>query len=352
MTRLIRYRHEWPEADRTLWETLFHKGGFLEPSGALAHVRSSTAKNHEVNYGLWLGWLERAEPAALCEPPVARITPRRIQAWMDTLAHNAPYTRLMRLDAVLRIISATAPGTDLRTIRRIRELRYADARESYGSRKDGRILSSAVLLQAGLALAEEAAGAATEPERARLQRDGTMIVLLALLPMRIRSFTELALGSSVLVSEREVRISLTAAMTKTGSPWEAPVPEPTAQLLRDYISVSRPVLAAQDVKLHDALWLSDHGRPYVTSYLSRRIGDITTRLVGVRVPPHFFRDALVTTLRRESPDAARLTRPLLGHAGFRMADEHYDQARSLDATRRYASVLSGLMSDGPNAQRR
>ena len=71
---------------------------------------------------------------------------------MDALSHNAPYTRLMRPQAVLRIISASAPGADLRILRRLRQLVHDAARENHGSRKSGRILSSAVLLDAGVSV--------------------------------------------------------------------------------------------------------------------------------------------------------------------------------------------------------
>lgn len=66
----------------------------------------------------------------------------------------------------------------------------------------------------------------------------------------------------------------------------------------------------------------------------------------MRVPPQFFRDAAATTLARTSPEAARLTRGLLGHAGFRTAERHYNQARALEAGRDYADVLTQLKENG------
>jgi integrase len=61
-----------------------------------------------------------------------------------------------------------------------------------------------------------------------------------------------------------------------------------------------------------------------------------------RFSPHLFRDCAATTLAYHSPDSARLTRGVLGHSGFRMAERHYNQATALDAGRRYAEVLARL----------
>ena len=72
------------------------------------------------------------------------------------------------------------------------------------------------------------------------------------------------------------------------------------------------------------------------------IGGITLRLTGKRIPPHFFRDAAATTLTRESPEAARLIGPILGHTATGTAERHYIQARSIEAARDYADVLRRL----------
>ena len=62
----------------------------------------------------------------------------------------------------------------------------------------------------------------------------------------------------------------------------------------------------------------------------------------MRVTPHFFRDCAATTLAYDSPDSARLTRGLLGHTNFRTGEKHYNQAKGIEAGRRYADVLAGL----------
>jgi integrase len=87
------------------------------------------------------------------------------------------------------------------------------------------------------------------------------------------------------------------------------------------------------------LWVADTGLPLNYSYMGRRIPELTERMTGVRVSPHFFRDAAATTLARESSSASRLAAPMLGHTNIRMAEKHYNHAQCIEAGGSYAAVL-------------
>lgn len=280
--------------------------------------------------------------------PRARIRARRLAAWMEARPDLAPMSRLMLCDAVLRVATAADPDADWSAERRLRRRLRREAHGAHGDRKLGRVPSTAVLLDAALDLAgAQAEAAATDLQALQRRRDGAMLAVLALMPMRLRAFVELRLGRSVLVEAEHIRIALSADMTKTGVPWEAEVPEAAAAPLRRYLEEVRPALVVRGGRPdEDRLWLGDRGRPYKRGHLSQRIQSVTERLLGVRVPPQFFRDAAATTLARTSPEAARLTRGLLGHAGFRTAERHYNQARALEAGRDYADVLTQLKENG------
>ncbi|MEI4263618.1 tyrosine-type recombinase/integrase [Roseovarius sp. D0-M9] len=214
------------------------------------------------------------------------------------------------------------------------------------TRKQGRILSSEVLLKAGLAHAAVDADTVPNPlKRMICQRDGMMIALLAVLPIRRRSFCELALGQSVHVSDSEILISLSEDMTKTGVPWDAAIPPQIEAALRQYIDEVRPALLARGDQRHDILWVGKKGEIMQQDYIGSRIGDVTLKLTGKRIPPHFFRDAAATTLARISPESARLIRPVLAHSGFQTAERHYNHAQTIEAGRDYASLLKRLKGD-------
>lgn len=220
---------------------------------------------------------------------------------------------------------------------------WGEAGRGDPTRKQGRILSSKVLLKAGLVYANaDAEAVPNNLKRMICQRDGMMIALLALLPIRRRSFCELELDQSVHLTEDEIIISLSEEMTKTGVPWEAAVPPQIAPLLRRYIAEVRPALLARGRQAHNVLWVGKRGEIMGENYIGSRIGDVTLRLTGKRVSPHLFRDCAATTLARLSPESARLIRPVLAHSGFRTAERHYIHAQTIDAGRDYAAVVQRL----------
>ena len=179
------------------------------------------------------------------------------------------------------------------------------------------------------------------------RRDGAIVALLAVMPMRARSLAGLRLGRSIMVTDDSVIITLDEALTKTGTVWESRVIGQAEVILRRYAATARPWLLARGGQQHDALWVGKKGQPLSQAALAHRIRAVTTAQLGTAIPPHFFRDAAATTLARSSPDSARLIRSVLGHAGFRTAEHHYIHARTIDAGRSYASLIGTLKEDRP-----
>lgn len=340
---LVLPRNAWPGADRTMWDELRKDAGPLDDRGGLAHVRQTTCKSLEDRYARWMMWLTTADPDALTLHPAARATLPRLQLWLEALAHTRPMTRLAFVDGVLRVLSAAHPAQDWTMQRRlIKSLKRAAGRGD-PARKQGRILSSTFLLQVGLSYAaSDPALVSNLLTRMLRQRDGTMIAVLSVLPMRRRAFCELALGKSVHVSATDITISLSPEMTKTGVPWDVVVPKQVELALRRYIDEVRPALLTRGDRCHDILWVGKKGEIIGQDYVGMRIGNVTQQLTGKRVSPHLFRDAAATTLARMSPESARLIRPVLAHSGFQTAERHYIHAQTIDAGRDYAALVQRL----------
>ena len=55
-----------------------------------------------------------------------------------------------------------------------------------------------------------------------------------------------------------------------------------------------------------------------------------------------LRDAAATTIAIEDPRHVRDARLVLGHASLATTERHYNQARSLEASRRHHAMLAGL----------
>lgn len=347
MTRLLSMPiSEWPAADQAMWQELTALGGPLDEKGQLSHLRPISQNNLKQRYGFWLEWLHRREPEVLIEHPAPRATPERLRAWVNANNHQAAMTLRTNLDSILRILRAAAPEQNWANQYRLRQALQNLAGDGQATRKFGRVLSSRVLLDVGFELAGPRADAATtELEVNKRRRDGAMIAFLSLIPLRLRSFAELRLGSSVLVDEYRIRIALSGEMTKNHIPWETDVPDVIVPLLRRYIDEVRPWLMQRRDADHAHLWVGENGKRFELVYLSRRIGNLTQALTGARVSPHLFRDAAASTLARISPESARLIRPLLAHAGFGTAERHYIQAQTVETGRQYAAVLGKLRKE-------
>lgn len=338
---LVMRLDDWPQADRQIWATLMRTGGPFDDPGALAHLRATSRGTLERGYGRWLGFLSHHEPQALREAPTERATLPRLRAWLQALDHTSPMSRLLFVDCLLRVLIPAAPDAGWQVHRRVRTHLKRMAGHGTPTRKQGRVLSGAVLLEAALNHATADADAASTPlQRARCQRNGAMVALLACVPIRRRAFTALELGPSLQVTGERVVITLSEDMTKIGIPWEARVPDLAADVLLRYLHQARPLLMARGGSRHGRVWVGDQGRPLSDEMVRLHILRTTAALTGRPITPHLFRDAAATTLARAAPGDAALIRPLLGHTSDRTAARHYIQAGSVEAGRAYAALIA------------
>ena len=78
-----------------LWEALRQPGNPFHDRGALAHLRETSAKRYAQAYGRWLAWLQQADPMALTDPPLERLSEPRLRDWVAALNCLRPSSRLM-----------------------------------------------------------------------------------------------------------------------------------------------------------------------------------------------------------------------------------------------------------------
>lgn len=247
------------------------------------------------------------------------------------------------ITVILRILQAAEPEADWTLQNRLRTYLHRVAGTDASDRKQGRILSSGVFLDAGMREATETANAATtELSTMKARRDGTLIAFLALMPIRRRALAGLELGESLLRDGDWLHVALPPELTKTGQPWDAQVPDVLSPLLLSYLDAVRPWFRARGTSQTNMVWVMDDGRPYDPNYLGMKIRNITRRLTGVPISPHLFRDAGATTLVHDAPESARLARGLLGHSDFRTAERHYIHATAIEAGRSHAAVVQNL----------
>jgi integrase len=330
----------WPQPDQILWSSLFQKGHPLDEAGPLSHLRPVSITGLEVTWGHWLGWVATERPDLLNLDPLTRSAPEVLQAWLASMEHLVPATASFRINSVLRVLKTLAPAQSLESHRNLARYYQRLTDRTPSSRKQGRIVKSGLLVDAGVKhYREHQDAAASLIESARACRDAIMVTLLALMPMRRRSFCSLELGRSVQRTPGGWRIVLDAANLKSGQYWEARVPEPAASLLTHYVDVVRPCLLVPDAQDARRLWLTKHGTPYKDGFLGVWIKKLTFQLIGVAIPPHFFRDCAATTLALSSAEHARGIRAILGHASERTSERHYNQASAIEAGRELQDIV-------------
>ena len=332
MTRLALKPAAWPQPDQILWSGLFRKGHPLDVAGPLSHLSLISITGMEVTWGHWLGWVTRERPDLLRLDPLTRAAPEVLHAWLGSMSHLVPATASFRVNAVLRVLKTLAPPEALIAHRKLALFheRIADATPS--RRKLGRIVATGVLVDAGVAhYLQHQDEASSSIESVYGCRDAMMVTLLALMPMRRHPFANLELGRSLQRAEGGWRVILDGVDLKSGQYWEASVPEPAASLLTHYVDVIRPRLKLPGAQDACRLWLTKHGTPYGEGYMGVWIKQLTSRLIGVAICPHLFRDCAATTMALSSARDARGIRALLGHASDRTAERHYNQASAVEA---------------------
>jgi site-specific recombinase XerD len=141
-------------------------------------------------------------------------------------------------------------------------------------------------------------------------------------------------------------ILFAAEETKSHRAYEAMFPQALLPRLLHYLERHWPVLlrgesggAEADI---DALWVSEVGTQLETGALARRIVNHTKAAFGKSVPPHWFRDAAATSIAVDNPRHVGDAHLVLGHAGLETTQKHYNQARSLQASRRQVETLARL----------
>jgi integrase len=131
-----------------------------------------------------------------------------------------------------------------------------------------------------------------------------------------------------------------APETKSGRPLETTVPKRLAPFLEYYLREVRPLFLGAD--RHEGLWAGTKGCPLNGQAIYRAIVKRTRRAFGHSIGPHLFRHCAATTIAILQPGRIGVARVLLHHSSLATTNAYYNKARSIEASRLYAAVLSEL----------
>jgi integrase/recombinase XerD len=335
----------WPEEDQRLWAiALEPEDPFSDSGGTRADHRPLSNQGIERGYGRWLTHLARK---GLLEDrsPADRITPAEVKGYiaeLEQLGRNS--TIRQRLSELRQMAMIMGPGRDWAFIKRLAS--KIRSRAATPSRKHGRIVGADELYALGLNLMNQAMGPHSSRRSAVLFRDGLIIALLALRPLRRCNMANLTLGRDVISVAGTWMIILSPALTKTHVALEYDWPGSLVEALEAYLRVHRPLLQARKGRWKspagDRLWLTVDGSPVTQMALYDRVIYWTTKAFGKSVNPHLFRDSAATSLAINDPVHVLLAAPLLGHRTFKTTERSYIQAQTLQAHRQFTAQVSEL----------
>jgi integrase len=335
--------NEWLEADRRAWEDACRPGSRLKTGGAANYLAQVSRDDFARRYGAYVGFLQRTGRLERDAGAATQVILPNVEAYIADLSARVRSVTVWNCVYKLRRASQLlAPTVDFSWLAEI-EKDLALVMEPRS--KFNRLVFTDRLVEAGLILVAEAQEFANNDlARARGVRNGLMIALLALCPIRLRNFAALEIGQTFKEIYGRWWIALPRMSTKSRRADERPVPASLNCYIDVYLNQSRPVLLGSRPPT-DALWISSTtGRPMTTKNMGILVSKITFETLGMDVSPHLFRTAAASTAAAYGGNTPHLASALLNHTDPRVTEEHYNRATSISAAETYARIISGFRS--------
>jgi integrase/recombinase XerD len=331
---------DWPEADRSLMQQARKPKTFLRPGGAASDWREKTLETVIYRNGVFLWWLGDTGRLIPGSTPLERVTLQNIEAFINDYGAGHASTSLAgTLHGVYEATRVMHPEADL-----------SDLLEAVASVKAiakprpklPRMADHGALVELGEALIAHGAKRASEGHMlsAAAVRDGCVVLFEIACPLRRTSLEGLRLSHSLLRDELGYRVALGPKQMKTGQAFEAPLAAWLTPRLDFYVDVGRPVLQARSGRPDEGwLWLGAEGEHMTGKAISRRVRQLITRHLGRAMSLHLFRDSAATTVAIHDSAHVGIVGDVLGHSRHETSEKHYNQARGVEAARRYHGLL-------------
>ena len=169
-------------------------------------------------------------------------------------------------------------------------------------------------------------------------RDGLLLALLSLWPIRRRSLAALTVSRHLEFDDAGVNILLYPSDTKAKRAESFRVPEQLLPYLMRYLKEIRPVLLGRSAMMGSGHHIKDARCARTDCMTSFVRGSIAK--FGKDMCLHDFRRAAATFLAMDAPEKIGLIPGVLQHASPDVGDQHYNLARSMQAGRRFAAHLA------------
>ncbi|MDE2343396.1 MAG: tyrosine-type recombinase/integrase [Betaproteobacteria bacterium] len=324
-TRRSMPMQEWPEQDRAAWQAAQMPAPFMVKPTPLC--RWCDRQRHEAakNYGVWLGYLERTAPSLLAKTPEARMTAAQLSQFLMERREQIQIGTLAKLVCDLYgVMCSLAPGQDWAWLKQMRGLVSTHAKRQPAKAKA--FTHAAELLRIGEELLDAAFAGTASIQDPIAFRDGLILLMLILVPVRITQFSLIRLDQHLHQNpDGEWQLHWQAPETKTRRAAVYPLPPELVEVFQLYIDDVRPrLLARAKVPIHsNALWIGVSGQPIGTQALRKVIETRTKTALDYAVNPHAFRASAASSYAIEAPDHAREASALLDHTNPGTTERYY-----------------------------
>jgi integrase/recombinase XerD len=330
----------WPEDDRRRWEAAFKTGTDLfDDCGAGVHLAERTRQQIQYAYGKFLAFLSAHDNSLLTRTPAERLNRKILEEYVKSQPKSCGGVTLANylnhLQLALRYICPSENWSWLLQIaRRI-------AAQTERKPEKHHLVTSETLYALGMELMDRAIASGKSAKSRSVQtsfRDGLMIALLALVPLRRRTLAALRIGKHLVRSGDVWVLDIPAEDIKTKRPTEYPISAELSKRIDFYLDQIRP--QTPGARTHDYLWASSRSRPMGGGGIYNSVRRRTGKALGFPVNLHRFRRAAATLWSTRDPANVRGAKDLLGHASFATTGKYYVMAQSRVAGRALAGVVT------------
>ena len=327
---------EWPASDRLGWAEACRPSKRLTRGGAGGHLAAVSQADIANRYGLYLDFLQRYRRLDLGAGAATLVTTENVAEFIAELqARVRSVTVWNSVYKLRRAAQLIAPAWDFGWLS---EIEKDIALVMVPRSKAERLVLSERLVEAGLTLIREAEIFGKTPMTcATGVRNGLLLVILALHPLRMKNLAALDVGDTFAKINGRWWLNIPSDETKSKRVDQRQVPEFITDLVNNYVNKHRPVLCRNDAS-QTALWISSTtGQRLTTKNLGTLISKITRETLGVDVSPHLFRTAGASTAALYGRNFPNLASALLGHRDPRVTED-YNRAMGLSAGEEYGAI--------------
>jgi integrase/recombinase XerD len=333
----------WPAEDQARWQAAFKGGDRFEESGPGSHLAEATRRNLFLSYARYLGFLSANHRDLLEFKPEARIN-RLVAAdyvaWRRKFCGDSMVAvDLYGLRGALKLI---CPGVDWSWLLAVaKRLSAAAPRKP----KKYHLVTSERLYALGIELMDRAVADATSANcvsktHSLEYRDGLIIALLALIPLRRRTLVALRIGNQLVKTGDLWALNIPAADTKTRRALDYPIAEELCKRINLYLERFRGRIPGADER--NALWPSNKRGAMCPIGIAKAVSKRTKSAFGFAINLHRFRHAAASLWSICDPVNVRGAKDLLGQTSFGITEKHYIMGQSRLAGRSLARAVDAV----------